>query len=385
MFIQRRVANDGGVTRVLIPVLIAAFVAAIWFTVGRDHGDLAFWQKPSQEGGMSNDSTEDTAKEREAVLKFRQLSHLPVENRPTFEMVQSLAEALPTPLLVSLLDEFDGSMNETIDGWRRAAIWAEIGKREPARGKALLESRFPLQERPQETSNPFGENAEDHTDDPFAEKAEHPKDRAAKKEANLAAFAYLRGRIEACDLSSQAMEPLIADFHSLAEGISNDAWSSRVDELLFRTLARRNPELAWEILPGAKKESPLTQYRAFFTYPAFDGFFDGLDSRKEATDYAYRWLDYWHSPEVKAAYATSSGRMDEQWEYRCHGISFSVVDALDRLAPDAIDAWVMKAGPHYDERDLKRQLPRKEREPDESLLEFPELNRVFIPKGWSKP
>jgi hypothetical protein len=130
-------------------------------------------------------------KEREAVLKFRQLSHLPAESRPTFQMVQSLAESLPTPLLVSLLDEFDGSMNETIDGWHRAAIWAEIGKREPARGKALLESRFPLEERPQAS------------DDPWAEDADVPGDSAARKEANLAAFAYLRGRIEACDLAPQ--------------------------------------------------------------------------------------------------------------------------------------------------------------------------------------
>ncbi|HEY1121967.1 MAG TPA: hypothetical protein VGE67_10220, partial [Haloferula sp.] len=74
----------------------------------------------------------------------------------------------------------------------------------------------------------------------------------------------------------------------------------------------------------------------------------------------------------------------EQWEYRAYGISFIVVAALDRLAPEAIDAWV-DASPYYNESDLKRQLPKKEREPDESLLEFPELNRVFIPKGWSKP
>jgi hypothetical protein len=177
---------------------------------------------------------------------------------------------------------------------------------------------------------------------------------------------------------------LIADFHSLAEGISNEAWSSRVDELLFRTLTRRNPELAWEILPGAKKESPLTHYRGFFTYPAFQGFFDGLDSRKEATDYAYRWLDYWKSPAVKAAY-TAEGHEDEQWEYRCSGISFFVVDALDRLNPEAIEAWVEAAYLYYGKDDLKRQLPKKERPPEEWLLEFPEVNRVFIPKGWSKP
>ncbi|HEY1121229.1 MAG TPA: hypothetical protein VGE67_06495, partial [Haloferula sp.] len=276
--------------RVLAPVLIAALVAAIWFVVGRKPGAQESKSKPSHAGEVTKDYTDDAAKERDAISKFRQLSHLPVESRPTFQMVQSLAEPLPTTLLFSLLDEFDGSMNDTIDGWRRAAIWAEIGKREPARGKALLENRFPIRERSQATS------------DPFAEVQASPEDQHAEEEANLAAFAYLRGRIEACDLSPQTLEPLIADFHSLAEGISNEAWSSRVDEVLFRTLTRRNPELAWEILPGARKESPLTHYRGFFTYPAFQGFFDGLDSRKEATDYAYRWLDYWKSPEVRTSY-----------------------------------------------------------------------------------
>ena len=316
---------------------------------------------------------DETAKERDAVPKFRQLSHLPVENRPTFQMVQSLAESLPTALLFSLLDEFDGSMHETIDGWRRAAIWAEIGKREPARGKALLESRFPIRERSQAAG------------DPFAEVQASPEDQRAEEEANLAAFAYLRGRVEACDLSPQALEPLIADFHSLAQGISNEGWSSRVGEVLFRTLARGNPELAWEILPGAKKEAPLTQYRGFFTYPAFEGFFEGLDSRKEATDYAYRWLDYWNSPEVRASYSIGNGRMDEQWGYRSKGISIIIVDTLDRLAPEAIDAWV-DSSPYYDKDDLKRRTPKEDHPPpDEHLLEFPEVNRVFIPKGWSKP
>jgi hypothetical protein len=178
---------------------------------------------------------------------------------------------------------------------------------------------------------------------------------------------------------------LIADFHSLAEGISNEAWSSQVDELLFRTLARRNPELAWEILPGAKKESPLTQDRGFFTYPAFQGFFEGLDSRKEATDYAYRWLDYWKSPEVKASYAIGNGRVDEQWYYRSSGISCIIVDTLYRLAPEAIDAWV-DASPYYDKDELKRRAPKEDPPPPgEHLIEFPEVNRVFIPKGWSKP
>lgn len=371
--------------RSLFPILIAAFIAAIWFIVGRDQGKPEAENQPSQESEASKDATDDATKERDATLEFRQLSHLPVENRPTFQMVQALAESLPTALLFSLLDEFDGSMNDTIDGWRCAAIWAEIGKREAARGKALLESRFPLQPRRQDASDRFAEYAEENTDDPFAEKTELPEDLAAKKEANLAAFAYLRGRIEACDLSPQVLEPLIADFHSFAEGISNEAWSSRVDELLFRTLARRNPELAWEILPGAKKESPLTHYRSFFTYPTFQGFFDGLDSRKEATDYAYRWLDYWNSPEVRASYSAGNGRVDEQWDYRSTGISSIIVDTLDRLAPEAIDAWV-DASPYYDKEDLKRRTPKEDPPPpDEHLLEFPEVNRVFIPKGWSKP
>ena len=366
--------------RFLFPILFAAFVAAIWFIVGRDQGKPEAENQSSQENEASKDATDDAAKEREAILKFRQLSHLPVENRPTFQMVQALAESLPTALLFSLLDEFDGSMHETIDGWRRAAIWAEIGKREPARGKALLESRFPREDYLSDPS--FEENV---TSEAVAAYEAEKKSRQTRDEnANLAAFAYLRGRIEACDLSPQALELLIADFHSLAEGISNEAWSSRVDEVLFRTLARRSPELAWGILPGAKKESPLTRYRGFFTYPAFEGFFEGLDSRKEATDYAYRWLDYWKSPEVRASYSIGNGRVDEQWDYRAYGISFIVVAALDRLAPEAIDAWV-DASPYYNESDLERQLPKKERDPDESLLEFPEVNRVFIPKEWSNP
>ena len=368
---------------ILATVAIAAIAAAIWFSVDHDEGDRASAKTAPPEIGASKDSPDETERQRDALRKFRGLSHFPVESRPTFRSVQSLAEALPSSLLVSLLDEFNGTMRETIDGWRRAALWAEIGKREPVMGKALLESRFPLQKDSPLSDDPFSSDASDEEGlDPFAPQSESSM--RAEEEANLAAFAYLRGRIEASDLSPEALEPLIADFHSLAEGISNEGWSSQVDELLFRTLARRNPELAWQMLPGAKKESPLTHYRAFFTYPAFQGFFDGLDSRKEVSDYAYRWLDYWKSGEVKATYYVGNGRLDEQWEYRSTGISGIIVDTLDRLAPEAIDAWV-EASPYYDENDLKRRTQREEPPPGEHLLEFPEDHRVFIPKGWSKP
>jgi hypothetical protein len=383
LFIQRRFASSGGVKAILALFAIAAITAAVWFTMGRGHGEGTFWKSSPSVAAASTGSPDENERQRDALLKFRGLSHFPVESRPTFRSVQSLAEVLPTSQLVPLIDEFDRPMHKGIDGWRRAALWAEIGKREPAMGKALLESRFPLQERPQDPDNPFSEDA-GPSEDTASFMARLGSFQRHEEEANLAAFAYLRGRIEACDLTPQALEPLIADFHSLAEGISNEGWSSQVDELLFRSLARRNPELAWQILPGAKKESPLTHHRAFFTYPAFQGFFDGLDSRKEVSDYAYRWLDYWKSAEVKATYYAGNGRVDEQWDYRSTGISCIIVDTLDRLAPEAIDAWV-EASPYYDEADLKRRTPEEDPSPGEHLLEFPEEHRAFIPKGWSKP
>ncbi|MCW1886906.1 hypothetical protein OKA04_19355 [Luteolibacter flavescens] len=287
-------------------------------------------------------------------------------------------------MLVPLLDESDGSMHESIDGWRRAALWAEIGKRDPQRGKSLLESRFPLDKTtPQLSADPFSEDSA--FDDAIASIKSHPASlKHFQEEANLAAFAYFRGRIEACDPSPGTLEPLIADFHGLAEGISNEGWSSQVDELLFRSLAHRNPELAWGILPGAKKESALAQYRSFFTYPAFQGFFDGLDSRKEVIGYAYRWLDHWESPEVKAAYMIE-GRVDEQWYHRSYGISGIIVGALERVDAGAVEAWV-DASPYYDPDDLVYRASKgPPQPPEDSLIAFPEAHRAIIPEGWSKP
>lgn len=366
-------------------IIATAFTAtAAWFFMGRNGESGPHVRETASSTTSPVASAPRTEEESKALARFRALRHSTEDDPPTFKEIQSLAASLPTALLIPLLDEFTGSMREGIDGWRRAALWAEIGKRAPARGKALLESRFPPKESPQDSGDPFPENADSPEDSAAFHARMKPFQQRPEEEANLAAFAYLRGRIEACNLSPQALEPLIADFHSLAEGISNEGWSSRVDEMLFRSLARRDPELAWQILPGAKKDSPLTQYRGFFTYPSFQGFFDGLDSRKEVTDYAYRWLDYWKSPAVKSAY-TQDGHEDEQWYYRGCGTSCIIVDALDRLHPDAVDAWVGSAYPFYSKDDLKHQREMEDPPPDESLLEFPEAHRVFIPKSWSKP
>lgn len=368
----------------LLSAMVAtALLAGAWLWTAGEKNKSGSPSPEMAPSGISPDAIPDaTLAESKALARFRTLPNFNETNSPTFKTVQSLAGALPTSQLIPLLDEFAGSMHDSIDGWRRAALWAEIGKRDPARGKALLESRFPHQERPQDPNDPFSENAGSSEGIATFESRMKAFQRAAE-EANLAAFAYLRGRIEVCDLSPQALEPVISDFAALADGISNESWSSRVDELLFRSLARHDPELAWQLLPGAKKESPLTQYRSFFTYPAFQGFFDGLDSRKEATDYAYRWLDYWKSDAVKAAY-TVDGHEDEQWYYRSSGISFTIVDALDRLNPEAIDAWA-EACPYYDEDDLKRRGERGASLPAESLLAFPEVHRAFVPKAVPKP
>lgn len=364
--------------------MVATAVSAgvwCWVAGGKDKpGSPSNETAPSASSSVS--IADATPAERKALARFRALPDFSEVDSPAFESVQSLAGALPTSQLIPLLDEFTGSMHDSIDGWRRAALWAEIGKRDPARGKALLESRFPLQQRPQDPDDPFSESAgpsEDIAD--FKSKLEAFQ--RAEEEANLAAFAYLRGRIEACDLSPEALEPLIADFAALADGISNEGWSSRVDELLFRTLARHDPEFAWQLLPGSRKESPLTHYRGFFTYPSFQGFFDGLDSRNEASSYAYRWLDYWKS-EAKADY-TSDGHLNEQWDYRASGISCTIVDTLERLDPDAIDAWVEAAYPFYTKDDLKRRSMERDAPPDPSRLAFPEVHRSFVPEVASKP
>ncbi len=365
--------------------MVATAISAgawLWIAGGNEHpvspsGEMA------TSGNSSNEVPDTTLAESKALARFRALPDFNEDGSPTFKAVQSLAGALPASQLVPLLDEFPGSMHDSIDGWRRAALWAEIGKRDPARGKALLESRFPLQERPQDPNDPFSENA-DSSQDIAALESRVEAFRHAEQEANLAAFAYLRGRIEACDLSLQSLELPIADFAALADGISNEGWGSRVDELLFRTLSRHDPAFAWELLPGADKESSLTHYRRFFTYESFQGFFDGLDSRKEGEHYAYRWLDYWKSDEVEAAY-TSEGHRSEQWDYRSNGISFIIVDSLDRLHPNAIDAWVEAAYPFYSKDDLKRRSKTGVAPPDPLRLAFPEVHRSFVPKVVSKP
>lgn len=200
----------------------------------------------------------------------------------------------------------------------------------------------------------------------------------SEKEANLAAFAYFRGRLEASDLSPGSLEPLIRDFAETARTISNEGWSSRVDETLFRMLSRENPELTWSILPGPARDSPLTRHRQFFTYAAFDGFFGGLGTKKQAELYASRWQAFWESPEVKANYS-KKGYLSEQWHYRAFGIASTIVaPTLARFDHEAAVRWAERC-PYFEPDEVAPAGPAPFVPEAKALHPFPEAHRSFVP------
>lgn len=295
---------------------------------------------------------------------------------PAFRTVQSVARSIATEDLVPLIDEFDGSMHDGIEGWLRAALWAELGRRSPELGAELLRSRFPLKDAPVDPSDPFSE-IEGRPEDVADYQTRLEEFQASEKEANLAAFAYFRGRLEASDLSPSSLEPLIRDFAETARTISNEGWSSRVDETLFRMLSRENPELAWSLLPGPARDSPLARHRQFFTYASFDGFFGGLGTKKEAELYASRWQAFWESAEVKANYS-KEGYLSEQWHYRAFGIAQTIASALARFDHDAAVRWAAQC-PYFEPEEVAPAGPAPFVPEAKALHPFPEAHRSFVP------
>lgn len=295
---------------------------------------------------------------------------------PAFRTVQSVARSIATEDLVPLIDEFDGSMHDGIEGWLRASLWAELGRRSPEVGSQLLRSRFPLEAAPVDPNRPFAD-IEGSPEEVADYQARHEEFQRSEKEANLAAFAYFRGRLEASDFSPDSLEPLIRDFAETARTISNEGWSSRVDETLFRMLSRENPELAWSLLPGPARESPLARHRQFFTYASFDGFFGGLSTKKEAELYASRWQAFWESPEVKANYS-KEGYLSEQWHYRAFGIAQTIASALARFDHDAAVRWAEQC-PYFEPDEVAPAGPAPFVPEAKALHPFPEAHRSFVP------
>ncbi len=367
-----------GPTRIIAAVAIGT---AVWLGKGKAPVDEPLPAKESSVTKPPAKRPERGLYEAQALTRFRALSAYTTDNAPTFRRVQTLAGNLPTDQLVALIDEFDGSMHEGIDGWRRAALWAELGKRDPNRGEALLRSRFPPVAAPANPDDPFSES---EGNAPSTEIANFPARRKSFEgyieEANLAAFAYFRGRLEAWDFSPSSLERLIADFGDMDSTVSNEGWSSRVDEILFRTLARHDPEFAWNLLPGPKRDSPLAQPRKFFTYDAYQGFFDGLDTRKEGQLYVSRWQPFWESEAVRANY-TTDGRESEQWDYRAYGIAGMAASTLARFDREAAARWAEKC-PYFTLSDRASIRPREAGAAPDA---FPEVHRSLVPPVVEKP
>lgn len=315
-------------------------------------------------------------KATKAEERFRNWAADRTRTFPTFRTVQSVARLISIEELVQLIDKFDGSMHDGIEGWLRAALWAELGRRSPELGSELLRNRFPLKVAPVDPSDPFAE-IEGSPEEVTGYQARLKEFQGAEMEANLAAFAYFRGRLEASDLSPASLEPLIRDFAKTARTISNEGWSSRVDETLFRMLSRENPELAWSLLPGPARESPLARHRQFFTYASFDGFFGGLRTKKEAELYASRWQAFWESPEVKANYS-KEGNLSEQWHYRAFGIALTIASALARFDHDAAVRWAEQC-PYFEPDEVAPAGPAPSVPEAKALHPFPEAHRSFIP------
>ena len=325
---------------IIVLITCATLLAAVWL-LGAKAPNSEFFQTASDIAKATRQSPRPPAADkntREAKAAFRKLAVSGPGQAPDFQTVESVAGALASEDLLSLIAEFRGSMHDSIEGWMRAALWAEIGRREPALGEEELRRRFPKDNKPFQPGDPFSGEAPPSEADLEAYREAWREYTAMEEEANLAAFAYFRGRIETCDPTGPDLEQLIRSFASMAESISNEGWSSRVDEVLFRKLSSNDPEMTWNLLPGRDRESPLTRHRDFFLYPSYQGFFDGLDTPEEVLRYVERLPAHWESAEVRTYHAMNFPD-PEQWEYRANGISAIAANSLARFDLPAATRW----------------------------------------------
>lgn len=215
----------------------------------------------------------DTAESSWAFVSgFQQLDY---NGAPRFADLEKRMGALSDDQLFELLEGVDPKAN--FAHWMRAAIWAELGRRNNPKAFEML----------------MGLSQSSHWAN-------------AGSVFSQTAFAFFRGRAESLDSFEAIRDQLMPQVEALRRQGSHHPWRQRVMERVFQRMAEVDPGQSWEMVDASSWSEEKTIFvfndEAAISYSRFLGFFRGLQNGEEVRRFLEQWQPVVESPAYRKVY-----------------------------------------------------------------------------------